>query len=74
MIKFKKTFKFTNQKQKKETSYEFKGYGVTLQPATLLLINSAATTALGFPISFGLEIKGKQKITCQKDCAQISMH
>jgi len=28
-----------------------KRYAVTLQPATLLLIKSAATTALGFPTS-----------------------
>lgn len=31
------------------------GYGVTLQPATRLLTNSAATTAFSLPISFGLQ-------------------
>ena len=32
---------------------------MTLHPTTLLLINSAATTALGLPISFGLETKAQ---------------
>ena len=40
-----------------QTSHEREGYGVTQQPATLLLINSAATTALALPISFGLQKK-----------------
>ena len=33
------------------TQYTEKWYAVTLHPATLLLIKSAATTALGFPTS-----------------------
>jgi len=33
------------------TENELKWYAVTLQPATRLLIKSAATTALGFPTS-----------------------
>ena len=33
------------------------GYGVTLHPGTLLLINSAATSALGFPTSLLLNLK-----------------
>ena len=31
------------------------GYGVTVQPATLLLTNLAATSALGLPISCSLK-------------------
>ena len=34
---------------------QFVGYGVTLHPTTRLLMNSAATTALALPMSFGLQ-------------------
>ena len=45
--------------------HKLKGYGVTLQPATLLLMNSAATTALGWPIFFGLQNTKQKKYIIQ---------
>ena len=45
--------------------HKLKGYGVTLQPATLLLMNSAATTALGWPIFFGLQNTKQNKYITQ---------
>lgn len=57
MVPFLKTNQYTSQGF--DSSHKLKGYGVTQQPATLLLMNSAATTALALPISFGLQ-KTKQ--------------
>lgn len=45
-----------------QARHKLKGYGVTLQPATLLLMNSAATTALARPISFGLQDRKQKQI------------
>ena len=67
MVPFLKTNQYTSQGF--DSSHKLKGYGVTQQPPTLLLMNSAATTALALPISFGLQKKQKKKqfkiYTCQ---------
>ena len=50
------------------------GYGVTMQPGTLPLMNRAATSAFGLPISCGLENAMTCRETVTKDPRRAATH